>query len=312
MDRIMIQNRLLKNYQNRKKFLQEQQIEAYRLYEKDIPDYPYIIDIYKDFAVIFEKGRQDVIPSLRELHQDHIRESLQFILKIPTEQMIFKNRSPQKKTKQYQKQELTEHTDLIIKESQFLFFVNLSQYLDTGLFLDHRPLRQMISKLSDGKKFLNLFSYTGSMSVAAALGGATTTSVDLSPTYQKWTQRNFALNQIPLQKHSFVVADSLEFLRQQRNDQQKYDLIFLDPPTFSNSKKMKEDFEVEKDHENLIQRCLDLLLPQGVLYFSNNKRTFKLADSLEKTMTIKDITLQTIPKDFRDLKIHHCFKIQRK
>jgi len=182
--------------------------------------------------------------------------------------------------------------------------------LDTGLFMDHRPMRQIIFKEAKGKKFLNLFSYTGSVSVMAALGGAThVTSVDLSGTYQDWARKNFEHNKISLKEHNFIIQSALDYLEKAVN---KFDLIFLDPPTFSNSKKMEEDFEVEKDQEFLIKNCLRLLNPDGILYFSNNKRKFKLAPSMMELANIVDITGSTIPMDFRDQKIHHVYKITAK
>ena len=180
----------------------------------------------------------------------------------------------------------------------------------TGLFLDHRPMRQVIFKSVHDKDFLNLFCYTGAVSVFAALGGArSTTSVDMSQTYLSWAQENFRLNQIPLADHEFVNMNALEYLHKMQ-DQQRFDVIFLDPPTFSNSKKMEEVFEVEKDQDFLVEKAMSMLRPEGILYFSNNKRKFKLSENILQKYQIKDMTRESIPQDFHDQKIHHCFEIK--
>lgn len=303
-----IQNRLEKNYKHRMKWAKREGIEAFRLYEKDIPEFPFIIDVYKDNAVIFEK-RDEEIDAEKFDHFEYIISAVKSVMNIPEEKVIIKSRFRQKGSTQYTK--LEEKNEYFpVKEHQAEILVNLHDYLDTGLFLDHRPLRQMVFKEAAGKKVLNLFSYTGSISVFAALGGATkVTSVDMSATYMDWAKKNFEHNKINVDQHNFIVESALEWLPRAS---QRFDLIILDPPTFSNSKKMDEDFEVEKDQVTLIKDCLRLLAPDGVLYFSNNKRKFKLAPELSNLAEIKDITPRTIPEDYRDPKAHHCFKITHK
>ncbi|HWU43480.1 MAG TPA: class I SAM-dependent methyltransferase, partial [Bdellovibrio sp.] len=168
---------------------------------------------------------------------------------------------------------------------------------------------QKIFKSAEGKRFLNLFCYTGSVSVFAALGGAKTTSVDMSQTYLRWAQDNFELNEIDFGSHSFVNENVIEWLYEHRY-KKAYDIIFLDPPTFSNSKKMDESFEVERDQEFLVDSCMSILRPEGILYFSNNKRKFKLSPSLMSKYKVRDISEETIPQDFHDKKIHNCFEIK--
>lgn len=303
-----IKNRIEKNYKHRAKWARKEGIESFRIYEKDIPEFPFIVDVYKDHAVIFEK-RDSEIDAEKFDHFAYIISAVKDVLSIPEEKVVIKSRSKQKGTTQYER--LDEKNELItIKEYQAEFLVNLHDYLDTGLFLDHRPMRQIIYKEAKDKKILNLFSYTGSVSVMAALGGAKhVTSVDLSATYQEWARKNFEHNKISLKEHNFIVQSALEYLGKA---QSTFDLIFLDPPTFSNSKKMDDDFEVEKDQIPLIKNCLRLLNPEGTLYFSNNKRKFKLDPEIETMATVVDITAKTIPLDFRDQKIHHCFKITHK
>ena len=304
-DQKTIQNRIEKNYKHRAKWARKEGLEAFRIYEKDIPEFPFIVDIYKDFAVIFEK-RDDEIDAEKFDHFNFIISATKNVLNLPEEKVVIKSRTKQKGATQYER--LEERNEFIgIKEHQAEFLVNLHDYLDTGLFLDHRPMRQVIFNEARGKKFLNLFSYTGTVSVMAALGGATQiTSVDLSATYQEWARKNFEHNKISIKEHNFIVQNALDYLSITVN---KFDLIFLDPPTFSNSKKMEDDFEVEKDQVVLIEHCLRILNPGGTLYFSNNKRKFKLDPKIAEIATVLDITDKTIPLDFRDRKVHHCYKI---
>jgi 23S rRNA (cytosine1962-C5)-methyltransferase/23S rRNA (guanine2445-N2)-methyltransferase / 23S rRNA (guanine2069-N7)-methyltransferase len=303
-----IQNKLSKNYKHRMKWAKRENIEAFRIYEKDIPEFPFIVDVYKDHAVIFEK-RDSEIDAEKFTHFEFIISAVKNVLNIPEEKVVIKSRFKQKGNLQYER--LEERNEFMsVREHQAEFLVNLHDYLDTGLFLDHRPMRQVIFKEAKDKKVLNLFSYTGSVSVMAALGGAKhVTSVDLSATYQEWARKNFEHNKISLKEHNFIVQSALEYLEKAVA---KFDLIFLDPPTFSNSKKMDEDFEVEKDQMFLVENCLKLLNPGGVLYFSNNKRKFKLDPKVSELAHVEDITPKTIPIDFRDQKIHHCFKITKK
>ena len=303
-----IQNRIEKNFKHISKWARKSGIEAFRIYEKDIPEFPFIVDVYKDHAVIFEK-RDSEIDAEKFDHFNFIISAVKNVLNLPEERVIIKSRFKQKGTTQYEKLE-EKNIIMPVREHQAEFLVNLHDYLDTGLFLDHRPLRQVIFSEAKGKKFLNLFSYTGAFSVMAALGGAThVTSVDLSSTYQEWARKNFEHNKISLKEHNFIVDSALDYIGKAVN---KFDLILLDPPTFSNSKKMTEDFEVEKDLLFLIKNCLRLLNPGGTLYFSNNKRKFKLDEAVLAIANVQDITARTIPMDFRDQKIHHCFKITAK
>lgn len=302
----MIKNRLEKNFKKLKPWSERNKIEAFRLYDRDIPEYPYIVDIYKDQYLIYDKS--DPIKDQNKNRLPHVIEALKTLFKCPESSIVIKKRERQEGLKQYDK--LSEkNLSFDIRESQALFKVNLHDYLDTGLFLDHRPMRQKIHKTVAGKKFLNLFCYTGAVSVFAALGGAHTTSVDMSQTYLRWAQENFLLNGLDPSAHTFVNANVLEWLQEEQSHL-KFDVIFLDPPTFSNSKKMKDSFEVERDQEFLIHACMNMLNPQGVLYFSNNKRKFRLSDNVLSKYKVKDLTEESIPQDFHDKKIHCCFEIK--
>jgi 23S rRNA (cytosine1962-C5)-methyltransferase len=306
--KIIIKNRLEKNYKHKSKWARREKIEAYRLYDRDIPEFPYIVDLYNDQVVIYEKT-DEIIDQDKLHHFDYLLEALNDMLKISEDKVILKSRYRQSKEKKYEKLD-SENSFITVAEKEAKFLVNLHDYLDTGLFLDHRPLRQIIFKESKGKKVLNLFSYTGSISVFAALGGATSvTSVDMSSNYQDWARKNFLANNISLREHNFIIESALDYLPKA---QHKFDLIILDPPTFSNSKKMDDDFEVEEDQIEIVSECMRLLNPNGTLYFSNNKRKFKLDESLKEKYNIINITEKTIPMDFHDQKIHHCFKITHK
>jgi 23S rRNA (cytosine1962-C5)-methyltransferase/23S rRNA (guanine2445-N2)-methyltransferase / 23S rRNA (guanine2069-N7)-methyltransferase len=306
----IITNRIKKNYKHLAKWARKNGIEAYRLYERDIPEYPYIVDIYKDNAIIYQRLNK-TIDEGKTHHKDELIDALKEVCAFNLDQIIVKERAVQQGQKQYQRLEQTD-TSFTIIENDTKFKVNLHDYLDTGLFLDHRPLRGEIGQLAKDKKFLNLFSYTSSLSVMAAKANAETTSVDMSKTYIEWSKENFELNDLDPKEHNFVNKSALVFLRDAVRFNQKWDLIFLDPPTFSNSKKMTDSFDVLRDQEFLVDHCMKLLNPHGLLIFSNNKRGFKLTEKILTEYVVKDITGKSIPMDFRDKKIHVCYEIRNK
>ena len=235
------------------------------------------------------------------------------VLNVPKAQVLLKIRRKQRNTDQYEKQAESGVFHEII-EGGCRLLVNFDDYLDTGIFLDHRPIRLKIQNEAKGKRFLNLFAYTGSATVHAAVGGATvTTTVDMSNTYLQWAKNNLALNST-VGRHEFIQADCVEWLTNEaKSASRQYDLIFLDPPTFSNSKKMDDVFDVQRDYIQLIQNSAKLLTPDGKLYFSTNFRKFKFDASEFGGFKITDITAQTIPEDFsRDMKIHYCWQITKK
>jgi 23S rRNA (cytosine1962-C5)-methyltransferase len=200
--------------------------------------------------------------------------------------------------------------DFVVREGGHRFIVNLTDYLDTGLFLDHRQTRSLVQSLAAGRHVLNLFCYTGSFSVYAAGGGAqTSTSVDLSNTYLDWARRNFELNGMGAGRHRIVQADARRFVRDEAAARRRYDLIVLDPPSFSNSKRMQGVLDVQRDHVVLIRDCFEILAPEGELLFSTNLRTFRLDAAALSGFDIIDISAQTVPPDFRNRKIHKCWRI---
>jgi 23S rRNA (cytosine1962-C5)-methyltransferase/23S rRNA (guanine2445-N2)-methyltransferase / 23S rRNA (guanine2069-N7)-methyltransferase len=303
----------LKNQKKLKSFLQKNRIEAYRIYSKDIPEYPYMIDIYGTHAVIYEQGKKISSEDSfkRESHQNDIMIALEEGFGIKKEFQHFKIREKQKGNNQYRPIEPGSDDFFPIDEPPFRFLINLERYLDTGLFLDHRPLRQHLLKNSMGKKVLNLFSYTGSLSVAAALGGGIVTSIDMSKTYLDWAYENFILNNLDPKNHIFYQADVLREIKKRKEEKESFDLIILDPPSFSNSKRMEEDLDIERDHPILVRDAMSLLAPKGILYFSTNKRKFELHPIISETYKVKEISQWTIPQDFHSTQIHRAFSIEK-
>jgi 23S rRNA (cytosine1962-C5)-methyltransferase len=309
-----LKNRIIKNQKKLKSYLTKTGIEAYRIYHKDIPEYPYLIDIYRDHALIYEQGKKlsddDQVKKIE--HQKAIALAITEVFGIPSTNQHFKTREKQKGAEQYRPLNQYSHDYFVISEPPFKYWVNLEKYLDTGLFLDHRPLRQFLLQNSAGKKVLNLFCYTGSLSVAAAKGGGTVTSIDMSSTYLDWAVENFKINELDEKKHIFYRADVLKELVARKDLKEKFDLIILDPPSFSNSKRMDDDLDVQRDHPILIRDCMALLKPDGQLYFSTNKRKFELHEIVKNHYLVKEISQWTIPQDFHQTNIHQSFLITHK
>ena len=311
----MILNRLQKNYKKLAPWAKRINVEAYRLYDKDIPEFPFLIDIYGDHVVVYDKT--DAIKDKDKNQLPIVIEALRSGLGFSSEKLVIKKRLRQEGKAQYERIENLNQF-MVVKEHNISLEVNLYDYLDTGLFLDHRPMRFNLNKEvrafcqknSKAPDVLNLFCYTGAVSVAAASAGAKVTSVDMSATYLDWAKRNFAINNINLTLHHFIQEDAIGYL--QKKPESMFDIVFLDPPTFSNSKRMEDSFEVERDQEFIVRQSMARLKPSGVLYFSNNKRTFRLSENLKSEFNIQDITEQTIPPDCHDKKIHYCFAIRFK
>ncbi|MHB8536244.1 MAG: bifunctional 23S rRNA (guanine(2069)-N(7))-methyltransferase RlmK/23S rRNA (guanine(2445)-N(2))-methyltransferase RlmL [Sulfuricaulis sp.] len=311
----MFANRLRKDLQHFGRWARRQEIFAYRLYDADLHEYNLAIDVYESdrrYAHVQEYEAPDTIdPDKARQRLQHALGVIPLVLEIPREQMFFKQRRRQKGGTQYEK--LGESGKFHeVREGSCRLLVNFTDYLDTGLFLDHRATRALLGELARGKRFLNLFGYTGSATVHAALGGATaTTTVDMSRTYLDWARRNFELNGLRADGNELIPADVLAWLGENR--QRRYDLIFLDPPTFSRSKRMEDYLDIQRDHEQLIKDTAALLAPDGVLIFSTNLRRFKIERAALAEFAVEDITRRTLPPDFeRDPKIHQCFRIARK
>jgi 23S rRNA (guanine2445-N2)-methyltransferase / 23S rRNA (guanine2069-N7)-methyltransferase len=311
----MFANRLRKDLQHFGRWARRREISCYRLYDADLHEYNLAIDVYesdKRYVHVQEYEAPDTIsPDKARRRLQHALAVIPLVLGIPREQVFFKLRRRQKGGGQYEKLgEAGEFHE--VREGPCRFLVNFTDYLDTGLFLDHRDTRAMLGELAKGKRFLNLFGYTGTATVRAALGGAAaTTTVDMSRTYLDWARRNFALNGLSEKQHELIQADVLVWLKENRS--RRHGLIFLDPPTFSRSKRMEDTLDVQRDHAALIADAAALLEPGGILIFSTNLRKFKIDRAALAGITVEDITRRTIPKDFeRDPKVHQCFRITRK
>lgn len=302
-----ILGRLSKNYKHLRKWAKKRNLDAYRLYDKDIPEYPFIVDVYGDKVIIWHRLKEIDKDEKKMGHKNELRDALKEIGFEVTHQ-INKERFQQKGNVQYEKIDRKNKFETI-NEGPLKFNVNLHDYLDTGLFLDHRPLREKLLSLEKGMKVLNLFSYTCSLGVAGAFAGATTTNVDLSGKYLQWGKENYQINNLPPEDHSFIEADILEFIK---SHPESYDVIILDPPTFSNSKKMDQDWEVQKDHGWMIRKVAKCLKQDGLLFFSNNRRDFKIDLSELTNFDVEDLAGSTIPEDFRDKKIHKSYLIRKK
>ena len=306
-------NRLGKNIKHLRKWAQRQDIEAWRMYDRDIPQYPFAADIYADHVHLQEYDTGWMMHKTDyEKWLAEVVEAVLFVTGLPKEYIHVKKRQRQKGKDQYEKTGIT-GTDFVIHEHGRAFWVNLDKYLDTGLFLDHRNTRQKIGNIAAGKRFLNLFAYTGSFSVYAATGGALfSETVDLSNTYLQWAQRNFELNGLDMQAHQIVRADVFQYLQKAVEDHKQFDLIVMDPPSFSNSKKMLDILDIQRDQEKLIDGAMRLLSKQGSLYFSNNLRSFTLNPVLEQRYDVNNISRKTIPEDFRNTRIHQCWEIRHR
>jgi len=306
-------NRLKKNGKSLKGWLKSNQIDCYRLYDADIPEFNVAIDIYGEYLVIQEYAAPKTIDEQKA--KKRLQEVLYWapkVLQVPTDKVILKTRAKQTGKNQYQRVDKSKQS-ITINEHGALFKINLWDYLDTGLFLDHRKTRQIVAKKSKNKSLLNLFAYTGSVSVQAALHGASSiTTVDMSNTYLNWAQDNFDLNKLNGHKYEFIQADCLDWLKKNTTT---FDIIFIDPPTFSNSKRMEDSFDVQRDHVDLITDALKSLADGGEIFFTNNKRNFKMDfDAMEalgvKAQAMSDITRD---KDFsRNKHIHNSWSITRK
>jgi 23S rRNA (cytosine1962-C5)-methyltransferase len=303
-------NRLRKNQRHWNKWARRRGISCYRLYDRDIPEVPLAIDWYEGRVHAQQFARAD--SSAAGLQQDRAIEGILCeVLDIGPEALAFKIRQRQRGLAQYEKRG-GRGRPIVVHEAGLAFEVDLHTYLDTGLFLDHRITRQRLREQAADRRVLNLFAYTGSFTVYAASGdAATTTSVDLSNTYLDWGRRNLRLNDLDAARHRFVRMDVLRYLAQAHRQGERFDLIILDPPSFSNSKKMQENLDVQRDHARLIQDCQNLLATDGELLFSTNRRRFRLDPRLGDSGLCEEITRQTLPEDFQRHPAHRCWRCRK-
>jgi 23S rRNA (guanine2445-N2)-methyltransferase / 23S rRNA (guanine2069-N7)-methyltransferase len=313
----MFENRLRKNLKSSLDWARRESVDCFRVYDADMPEYAFAIDLYGDggakrWGVVQEYAAPKTVqPQAARQRRHEALAVIPHVLELPTERIFVRERRQQKGLAQYEKV-AHEREFEIVSERPYRFAVNFSDYLDTGLFLDHRLTRAYVGELARDRKFLNLFAYTGTATVYAAGGGASSsTTVDMSRTYLDWAKRNLALNELAGPQHGFVQADCIAWLAEQRDKARRWDLMFIDPPTHSRSKRMTEDFDVQRDHVSLLTSAAALLAPGGTIVFSNNYTRFKLDREALATFEIEDIGRRTLPRDFeRNPRIHSCFVLR--
>ncbi|MBX2930345.1 MAG: class I SAM-dependent methyltransferase [Chitinophagaceae bacterium] len=306
----MFENRLLKVYKHKNKLAKRQGIDCFRIYDHDLPEFPFCIELYENKIYLAEYLRRHGMDE--EEHEAWLEKCIDIIRKIievKDENIYIKQRK--RKTNRHDQYEKTANKKdfFVVEENGLKFLINLTDYLDTGLFLDHRITRKMVMEQSEGKRVLNLFAYTGSFSVYAAAGKATSvTTVDLSKTYIQWAEDNFTINLLKdKNKYSFIHADVKQYLKTLQPN--SVDLVIMDPPTFSNSKRMKDFLDIQQDHVTLLNDVLHALSPNGVIYFSTNYTKFIIDAENIKASSIKDITKATTPFDFEGKLKRWCYKI---
>lgn len=309
----MFANRLRKNARHLGRWARKSQLQCYRVYDADLPDYAVAIDIYGEYVHVQEYAPPANIDPLKASERlDEVMKVVPAVLAIAAENVVLKLRQKQRGTNQYEAQAALRQR-FEVEENSLRFWINLTDYLDTGLFLDHRITRQMLAETARNKTFLNLFAYTGSATVYAAAGGAkSTTTVDMSNTYLGWAKDNMQLNGFVGEQHQYIRADVLAWLDEQATRELRFDLIFVDPPTFSNSNKMEGVFDIQRDYIMLLQKVAGLLTAKGEIFFSTNRRDFKLDAEALTGLQVTDISKATLPVDFeRNPKIHYCWRIQK-
>ncbi|HVH83330.1 MAG TPA: bifunctional 23S rRNA (guanine(2069)-N(7))-methyltransferase RlmK/23S rRNA (guanine(2445)-N(2))-methyltransferase RlmL, partial [Steroidobacteraceae bacterium] len=314
----MFANRLTKNLKRLRGWAERSGVSCYRLYEADMPEYAFAIDLYRtvdtqaDWLYVQEySAPAEIEREAVQRRRGEVLASLPAVAGVPPERIRVRTRRRTRRGEQYEK--LGERQRFhVVAEGGLKFRVNFDDYLDTGLFLDHRLTRARLRSAAPAKSFLNLFAYTGTATVYAAAGGAhASVSVDLSRTYLEWMQQNLALNGLAGAAHALVQADCREWLAGAGARAPRFDLIFLDPPTFSNSKRMAGVLDIARDHRQLIEGCVRLLAPAGLLVFSTNAQRFKLAPELTERFSIVDVSAATLPEDFaRNPRIHRCYEFR--
>jgi 23S rRNA (cytosine1962-C5)-methyltransferase len=305
---LMFRNRLTKVYKHLGKQARRMGVTCYRIYDHDLPEFPLCIEFYNDKLYVAEyKRRHGMTEEEHDSWMEKTLTVLSELLSVSKENIFLKLRQRKPgRLGQYQRVDVSQN-EFIATENNLQFIINLSDFLDTGLFLDHRTTRQMVREKSEGKKVLNLFAYTGSFSVYAAAGGASeVVTADLSNTYLKWAERNMVLNGFnDPAKYKFEQTDVMQYLKTLPADH--YDIIVMDPPTFSNSKRMEGILDIQRDHVSMINDCMRSLKKEGVLYFSTNARTFQLDEQSIQASSLKNITKATTPFDFEGRLFRWCY-----
>lgn len=314
---LMFANRLRKNIKAMQDWARRANVDCYRIYDADMPEYAFAIDQYSDgegerWVVVQEYAPPKTIePKAARQRRNEALAVIPHELGIAEDRLFIRERRQQKEGTQYEKLD-NEREYHVVREQPHRFSVNFTDYLDTGLFLDHRLTRRLVGEMARDKRFLNLFAYTGTATVYAASGGAaSSTTVDMSRTYLDWAKRNLALNNLAGPQHGFVQDDCLAWLQEQRDESRRWDLMFIDPPTHSRSKRMEQDFDVQRDHVELLTLAAQLLAPGGTIVFSNNYTRFRLDRDGLAAFDIEDIGRKTLPRDFeRSPRIHACYVLR--
>ena len=315
-------NRLAKNQRRLRKWLTREDIRCYRLYDADIPEFAIAVDVYESDQRLLHvqeyAAPADIEETLARRRLQAALATLREVLEVGREQVAVKRRERQRGAAQYARQAARGRFHEV-GEGPARLLVNLDDYLDTGLFLDHRPTRALLGRLAAGRRFLNLFCYTAAATVHAALGdgehpgASASVSVDLSHTYTEWAQRNLQLNRLDPRRHRLVRAECREWLNEAGYRGERFGVLFVDPPTFSNSKRMRGTFDVQRDHLELLRACMTVLEPGGDLVFSCNRRDFRLDAESLADLEVADISRATLPPDFeRNPRIHRCWHIRRR
>ena len=310
-------NRLARNAKHWRKWARRRGLGAYRVYDRDLPEFPLAIDCYEpeDAAAEARLHVQEIDTgwqqdaSARSAWLAAVASCVAEAFERPASEIVLKER-PRRRGREQHVKTGARGRPFVIREAGLRFEVNLEAYLDTGLFPDHRALRALVRERAAGRRTLNLFAYTGSFTVYAAAGGAPESdTVDLSNTYVDWAARNFALNALDPRRHRLIRADVIAWLEVARAEGRRYDLVVLDPPAFSNSSAMSGALDIQRDHAGLIAAARALLAPGGELYFSTNLRSFRMDDALARDAAVADLTARTLPDDYRDPRIHCAWRI---
>lgn len=308
------ENRLRKNARHFRKWAKAQGLTAWRVYDRDMPEWPYAVDWYDGHVQLVEYPRRRAVQSgAAQAQLEEATDVVRRVLEVPAQRVFVKTRQPKVWGKEQYEAGQRRAEPFVVEEQGLKFEVELTAHLDTGLFLDHRVTRARVREEAKGTRFLNLFAYTGAFTVYAAAGGAKeTTSVDLSNTYLDWAERNLRLNNLWGPQHRLVRADVLEWIDEAGHGPDRFDLIVLDPPSFSTSKKMAHSFDVQRDQVRLLRHTSQLLAKDGTLYFSTNYQGFELQAGSHSDLTFDELTPATIPADFHHKEIHRCWRVRHR
>lgn len=306
-------NRLRKNYRHLKKWAKREGLTAFRVYDRDIPEYPFVVEWYDGRVHLVEYPRRRAVrEGVADAQREEAIQAVAEVMEVSPEHIHTKTHLPKAWGREQYGREGQGSERFTVEEQGLKFWVNLGDYLDTGLFLDHRLTRARVRAEASGKRFLNLFAYTGSFTVYAAAGGAkSTTTVDMSNTYLDWARENLALNGFTGPRHELIRADVVRWLQEAAAEGRKYDLAVLDPPSFSASKKMTGTFNVQRDQARLLRDMLALLAPEGVLYFSTNYQGFQL-EAEKVDANFEELTPRSIPEDFHRKDVHRCWRVTQR